>query len=62
MLAPDLLGDEATLGRAAFGASMYVALTRARRRLIVPDGLRHWIEESSARDGARRPGGVRPGP
>ena len=48
MLAPDVLRDVGVRRRAAFAASMYVALTRARRRLIVPEGLRHWIEEISA--------------
>lgn len=52
MLAPSVLGDERSRRRAAFGSSIYVTLTRARRRLIVPDGLRHWIEALSAPRGS----------
>ena len=51
MLAPGVVGDAHVRSRAAFGSAMYVALTRARRRLIVPETLRSWIEEVAARQG-----------
>lgn len=53
MLVPDII-DHAfkTMGGQAFGAAgsvIYVAVTRARRRLIVPARLRNWVEEISAK-------------
>jgi len=33
---------------AAVGSSIYVAVTRAKQSLILPEGLRNWIEEISA--------------
>jgi hypothetical protein len=34
---------------AAASSSIYVAVTRARHRLIVPERLRQWIEEIKGR-------------
>jgi hypothetical protein len=56
MLAPELVEDVAAIKGRAFaeaGSTLYVALTRARRRLILPRGVRHWIEEIGA--GVRAP-------
>ena len=49
MLTPDIINASAHLSRAAFGSAIYVGVTRARKRLILPESLRHWIEEISAR-------------
>jgi hypothetical protein len=51
MLAPDVI--EGSWGTApgvpaAISSAIYVAVTRARRRLIIPERLRNWIEEISA--------------
>jgi hypothetical protein len=50
MLTPEVV-DRAWRTRrgdlAAVGSAIYVAVTRAQRRLIVPEQLRHWIEEIS---------------
>ena len=40
---------------AAASAALYVAVTRAQHRLIVPERLRHWLEEISGRSRAPRP-------
>ncbi len=52
MLTPELV-DHAWQSRsvalAAASSSIYVAVTRARHRLIVPERLREWIEEMSSR-------------
>jgi hypothetical protein len=40
---------------AAASAALYVAVTRAQHRLIVPERLRNWLEEISGRDRASRP-------
>jgi hypothetical protein len=48
MLAPDIVDrawDNRNVAREA--SALYVAVTRAQRRLIVPRRLRHWIEEIS---------------
>lgn len=54
MLTPELV-DHAWQSRsvtlAAASSSIYVAVTRARHRLIVPERLRQWIEEISGRRG-----------
>lgn len=51
MLAPEVVdrvwGAERT-ALAAASSAVYVAVTRAQRRLIVPERLRNWIEEISA--------------
>ncbi|HWK72974.1 MAG TPA: AAA family ATPase [Povalibacter sp.] len=51
MLAPEVVdrvwGAE-RVALAAAGSALYVAITRAQRRLIVPERLRNWIEEISA--------------
>lgn len=49
MLAPDVLRASASQSRAAFSSAIYVGVTRARKRLILPESLREWIEEISAR-------------
>jgi hypothetical protein len=41
---------------AEIGSAVYVAVTRARRRLIVPEALRHWIEEISGHGSSRLAG------
>ncbi|ASJ76041.1 AAA family ATPase [Granulosicoccus antarcticus] len=48
MLAPDVFNAVETASRAAFSSAIYVGVTRARKRLMVPEELRHWIEEISA--------------
>jgi len=48
MLAPDVLDwarDAGSKARAESVSAVYVAVTRARQRLIVPKRLRSWIEE-----------------
>lgn len=40
------------LGRV--GSGIYVAVTRSKRRLILPEGLRNWIEEISATQALQR--------
>ncbi len=45
MLAPDIFNSVDTVSKAAFSATIYVGVTRARKRLMVPEGLRHWIED-----------------
>jgi hypothetical protein len=50
MLTPEIVeGVWKTRGAAlaAVGSTIYVAVTRARRRLIVPEELRNWVEEIS---------------
>ncbi|MGQ7845284.1 AAA family ATPase [Granulosicoccus sp. 3-233] len=49
MLTPDVVSASANLSRAAFSSAIYVAVTRARKQLILPESLRQWIEEISAR-------------
>lgn len=49
MLAPDVINSSAHLSRAAFSSAIYVGVTRARKRLILPESLRQWIEDISAR-------------
>lgn len=39
---------------ATIGSAIYVAVTRAKRRLIVSEGLRNWIEEISATEAPQR--------
>lgn len=48
MLAPDVIRASAHQTRAAFSSAIYVGVTRARKRLIVPESLREWIEEIAA--------------
>lgn len=48
MLAPDVISASAHLSRAAFSSAIYVGVTRARKRLILPESLREWVEELSA--------------
>lgn len=51
MLVPeiiDALWNEKRGAYAAASSLLYVAVTRARHRLIVPERLRHWIEANSA--------------
>ncbi|MFK8080101.1 MAG: AAA family ATPase [Granulosicoccus sp.] len=47
MLAPDIFHSAHTTSKAAFSAAVYIAVTRARRNLMAPVELRHWIEEIS---------------
>lgn len=52
MLTPELVEhawQSRSVALAAASSSIYVAVTRARRRLIVPERLRQWIEEIIAR-------------
>lgn len=52
MLTPELadhVKDAKSTDRAAVCSAVYVAVTRARRRLMMPERLRNWIEEVSAR-------------
>lgn len=44
MLSADLCSNHSGQSRAVFNSSLYVALTRARRQLLVPELLRDWIE------------------
>ncbi|MBM0105985.1 AAA family ATPase [Steroidobacter sp. S1-65] len=57
MLTPELV-EHAWQSRfdalAAASSSIYVAVTRARRRLIVPERLRQWIEEITTRRNSPR--------
>ncbi|MFK7891030.1 MAG: AAA family ATPase [Granulosicoccus sp.] len=48
MLTPDVVEARDNCTRAAFAAMVYVAVTRARRQLIVPESLREWVEEITA--------------
>lgn len=51
MLAPNVVADlwsERTDSRATASSLVYVAVTRAQHRLLVPQALRDWIEERSA--------------
>ncbi|HEY6645146.1 AAA family ATPase [Povalibacter sp.] len=55
MLVPDAVDRAWNTKHGAFAAAssaIYVAVTRARRRLIVPGRLRSWIEEISGRRGS----------
>jgi hypothetical protein len=57
MLAPELVDHAWNAERAALaaaGSALYVAVTRARRQLIVPERLRNWIEEISQSASGRR--------
>lgn len=59
MLAPELIDQVWNAERAALaaaGSAVYVAVTRARRQLIVPERLRNWIEEISQSVSSRRAG------
>ncbi|MFK7861954.1 MAG: AAA family ATPase [Granulosicoccus sp.] len=47
MLAPDVFDSANQISKAAFSATIYVAVTRARKRLIAPEKLRQWIEDIS---------------
>lgn len=47
MLTPDIFESADKISKAAFSASIYVCITRARRRLIAPETLQHWIEHIS---------------
>lgn len=50
MLAPevaDFVWSTESREIAEAGSAVYVAVTRARRRLLVPERLRHWIEQVS---------------
>ena len=47
MLAPDIFNCVDTAPKAAFSSAIYLGVTRARKRLTVPEGLRHWIEDIS---------------
>lgn len=47
MLAPDIFNAVDTTPKAAFSSAIYVGITRATKRLMVPEGLRHWIEAIS---------------
>jgi hypothetical protein len=52
MLLPDMINRAwfaNSENKAARYSSVYVAITRARRQLILPENLRSWIEELSAR-------------
>jgi hypothetical protein len=58
MLVPELVDGVWEARRedyAAASAALYVAVTRAQHRLIVPERLRNWLEEISGRDRASRP-------
>jgi hypothetical protein len=58
MLVPELVDgvwDARKEDYAAASAALYVAVTRAQHRLIVPERLRNWLEEISARGSAPRP-------
>lgn len=58
MLAPEVVDRAWVSERAALaagGSAIYVAVTRAQRRLIVPQRLRNWIEEISGSGRARSP-------
>ena len=55
MLVPEVVDRAWNTKHAALAAassSIYVAVTRARRRLILPERLRNWIEEISAGSGS----------
>lgn len=57
MLAPELADNAWNAQRtalAAAGSAIYVAVTRARHQLIVPERLRNWIEEISQSASGRR--------
>lgn len=52
MLTPELVEhawQSRSFALAAASSSIYVAVTRARRRLIVPERLREWLEEIASR-------------
>jgi hypothetical protein len=58
MLVPEVVESVWDLRRsdyAAASAALYVAVTRAQHRLIVPERLRHWLEEISSRGRSSRP-------
>jgi hypothetical protein len=48
MLAPEVVDRAARVALASAGSAVYVAVTRAQRRLMVPESLRNWIDEISA--------------
>lgn len=57
MLAPELIDQVWNAERGALavaGSAVYVAVTRARHKLIVPERLRNWIEEISQANAGRR--------
>ncbi len=47
MLTPDIFESADKMSKAAFSASIYVCVTRARRRLLAPEMLHQWIEHIS---------------
>lgn len=58
MLVPELVDGVWDVWKdsfAAASAALYVAVTRAQQRLIVPERLRNWLEEISARSRTRPP-------
>lgn len=58
MLVPELVDGVWDVWKdtyAAASAALYVAVTRAQQRLIVPERLRNWLEEISARGRSPRP-------
>lgn len=57
MLAPELIDHVWNAERGALavaGSAVYVAVTRARHKLMVPERLRNWIEEISQSNSGRR--------
>jgi len=47
MLTPGMFGDTKKTGRTAFFSSVYTSITRSRRRLILPEELRNWVDSLS---------------
>ncbi len=48
MLTPGVFRGSLSNNQAEFSSAIYIGVTRATKRLIVPEVLRHWIEEISA--------------
>lgn len=47
MLTPDIFESADRMSKAAFSASIYVCVTRARRQLLAPETLYQWVERIS---------------
>ncbi len=47
MLTPGIFRGSMSDNRAEFCSILYVGVTRAKKKLVVPEALRHWIEEVS---------------
>lgn len=45
MLTPDIFRGSTSSNHAEFCSTLYVGVTRARNKLLVPESLRNWIEE-----------------